>query len=209
MTLIAVTDHDFDSAYGIRVFSYRFPGTWKGIRVLKGIEFSIRDGGRVKVPPAIQLKDIDICLAGFHTPNRKVGNDPEKCTDDLQAALEKYPFIDILTHPTISPYDLQHERAAGLLAEHGVAVEANNSALLLKKEGEERVVSMLKACAANQVPVAVNSDTHAASELGQDELALKAIGKAGVPNDLILTRSVETVLDFVERRRKNKLDYKD
>ena len=103
----------------------------------------------------------------------------------------------------------ERPRAAGLLAEHGVAVEANNRSLLLKKEDEERVVSMLKACAANRVPVAVNSDTHAALELGQDELALKAVGKAGVPNDLILTRSVETVLDFVERLRKNKLNYKD
>jgi putative hydrolase len=209
MSLIAVTDHDFDGAYGTRVLSYRFPGTWKGIRVLKGIELSIRDGGVVKLPPAIQLKDMDICLAGFHATNRGPGNDPEKCTDDLQAALEKYPFIDILTHPTIAPYDLQHQRAARLLAEHGVAAEANNSSLLLAKEEESRVVSMLSACAQAGVPVAINSDTHAAPELGQDELALQAVGKAGVPDELILTRSVESVLDFVEKRRKNKLDYKD
>ena len=209
MTLIAVTDHDFDAAYGTRVFSYRFPGTWKGIRVLKGIEFSIRDGGEVKIPPAIKLGNLDICLAGFHATNRKAGHHPEKCTDDLQAALERYPFIDILTHPTITPYDLQHERAAKLLAEHGVAAEANNSSLLLKKENEERVVSMLSACAGHGVPVAVNSDTHAAPELGQDQLALKAVEKAGVPDELILTRSVESVLDFVERRRKNKLDQED
>jgi len=209
MELIAVTDHDFDAAYGTRVFSYRFPGTWKGIRVLKGIELSIRDGGVVKIPSAIKLKDLDICLAGFHATNRKSGNDPGKCTDDLQAALEKYPFIDILTHPTIAPYDLQHRRAAGLLAEHGVAVEANNSSLLLGKEEEARVVSMLSACAGEGVPVAVDSDTHAAPELGQDEAALKAVGKAGVPDELILTRSVESVLAFVEKRRNNKLDYED
>ncbi len=205
MTLIAVTDHDFDAGYGIRVLSYRFPPIWKGIRVLKGIELSIRDGGQVRVPSAVKLKDIDICLAGFHATNRKTGGDPRKCTDDLQAALENYPFIDILTHPTISPYDLEHERAAGLLAEHGVAVEANNSSLLLKKEAEDRVVSMLRACAGRRVPVAVNSDTHTAPELGGDQLALRAVAKAGVPDDLILTRSVESVLDFVEKRRTNKL----
>jgi putative hydrolase len=209
MSLIAITDHDFDAAYGTRVFSYRFPGTWKGIRVLKGIELSIRDGGQVKIPSAVKLKDLDICLAGFHATNRKIGHDPVKCTDDLQAALQRYPFIDILTHPTIAPYDLQHERAARLLAEHGVAAEANNSALLLGKEEEPRVVSMLSACARQGVPVAVDSDTHAAPELGGDELALQAVEKAGVPEDMILTRSVESVLDFVEKRRKNKLDYQD
>jgi putative hydrolase len=208
MDLIAITDHDFDSGYGIRVFSYRFPSTWKGIRILKGMELSIRDGGQVRVPPAVKLQDIDICLAGFHTTNRRAGGDPGQCTDDLQAALENYPFNDILTHPTISPYDLQHERAAKLLAEHGVAAEANNSSLLLGKEDEDRVVSMLAACARHRVAVAVNSDTHAAPELGCDELALQAVEKAGVPDDLILTSSVETVLDFVESRRKNKLDYK-
>ena len=209
MSMIAVTDHDFDGAYGTRVLSYRFPGTWKGIRILKGIELSIRDGGVVKLPPAIKLEDMDICLAGFHATNRKTGNDPEKCTNDLQAALEKYPFIDILTHPTIAPYDLDHQRAARLLAEHGVAAEANNSSLLLGKEEESKVVSMLSACAQAGVPVAVNSDTHAAPELGQDQLALQAVEKAGVPAGLILTRSVESVLDFVERRRKNKLDHED
>lgn len=208
MSLIAVTDHDFDGAYGIRVLSYRFPDTWKGIRILKGIELSIRDGGVVKLPPAIKLKDLDICLAGFHDTNRKSGNHPGKCTDDLQIALEKYPFIDILTHPTIAQYDLQHQRAAGLLAEHGVATEANNSSLLLGKEEEPRVVSFLSACAQAGVPVAVNSDTHAAPELGQDQEALQAVEKAGVPDELILTRSVESVLEFVEKRRKNKLDYK-
>lgn len=205
MTLIAITDHDFDAGYGIRVLSYRFPEVWRGIRILKGIELSIRDGGQVRIPDAVKLKDIDICLAGFHATNRKTGGDPQKCTDDLQVALENYPFIDILTHPTIAPYDLQHERAARLLAKHGVAVEANNSSLLLGKEDEDRVVSMLRACAGCQVTVAVNSDTHAASELGRDESALRAVAKAGVPDNLILTRSAESVLDFVERRRKNKL----
>jgi len=206
MSLIAVTDHDFDAAYGIRVFSYRFPGTWKGIRVLKGIELSIRDGGVVKIPSAVKLKDLDICLAGFHATNRKIGRDPEQCTNDLQTALENYPFIDILTHPTIAPYDLQHQRAAGLLAEHGVAAEANNSALLYGKEEEAGLVSLLSACAQAGVPVAVNSDTHTAVELGQDQAALQAVAKAGVPDELILTRSIESVLDFVEKRRRNKLD---
>jgi putative hydrolase len=204
MTLIAITDHDFDSAYGTRVFSYRFPDTWEGIRVLKGVELSIRDGGQVKVPRAIKLEDIDIVLAGFHATNRKIGGDEEKCTDDLQAALENCPFIDILTHPTIAPFDLQHERAAKLLAKHGVAVEANNSSLLLKKEEEHRVVSMLSACARNRVAVAVNSDTHAAPELGSDQLALRALEKAGVPEELVLTSSVERVLDFIEKRRRYK-----
>jgi putative hydrolase len=204
LTLIAITDHDFDSAYSTRVLSYRFPGTWNGIRVLKGIELSIRDGGKVNLPHAVKLTDMDIILAGFHATNRKIGGDAEKCTDDLQAALENYPFIDILTHPTISPYDLSHERAAKLLAKHGVAAEANNSSLLLGKENEDRLVSMLSACARHKVPVAVNSDTHAAPELGRDELALKAVEKAGVPSDLILTSSEERVLNFVEKRRVNK-----
>lgn len=205
MELVAITDHDHGKGTGIRVLSYRFPKTYEGLRVLAGIEFSIRDGGVLEVPAAVKLEDLDICLAGFHQTGRTIRDDPRRCTDDLERLLDRYPFVDILVHPTMIGFELEPERTAALLARHGVAVEANNSALRYAKEHPERLARLLRCCVARGVMVAVDSDAHTAPELGADELANRVLEQAGVPDELVLTASVARVEQFIEQRRRHKL----
>ena len=149
----------------------------------------------------MKLGDLDICLAGFHESDRTRRCDPVGCTDELEAMLAAFPFVDLLTHPTIRGYHLEHERAARLLARHGLAVEANNAALTYAKEDPEELRDFLSVCAGEGVPVAVNSDAHAASEIGEHDLARQVVEAAGVPEELVLTDSVERVLAFVEKRK--------
>ena len=204
MSMVAITDHDVAPGHAIRVFSYRFPPTWKGLRVLKGIELSIRDGGKLRIPPAIQIQDLDLCLAGFHPDGRTTRNNPKACIEDLGSLLARYPFIDILTHPFIKGFELEPEPCADLIAQHGAAVEVNNSALRYGKENPDKLLALLALCKARRIPVAVNSDTHAADELGNDQEALGLLAQADFPEDLILNASAERVLSFIESRRARK-----
>jgi putative hydrolase len=204
MSMLAITDHDGGNGHAIRVLSYRFPKEWQGVHVLAGIEFSILDDGKLKLPKSVHIDELDICLAGFHPDSRTIKNNPKKCTDDLEAVLNNYPFIDIISHPTLTGYDLEHERCAKILARHGVAMEVNNSSLRYEKEKKENLLSLLGYCVSNRVPVAVNSDAHTAVELGQDEMTRPLLKQAAVPAELIINSSVDQALAFIDKRRANK-----
>ncbi len=206
MKLIAITDHDVSPGPALRVFSYRFPSNWKGLRVLKGIELSIRDRGMLRIPSHLKIQDLDLCLAGFHPEGRKARNNPKACIEDLGALLARYPFIDLITHPFIQGFELEPEPLADLLAQHGVAAEINNSALRYGKENPEKLLALLVLCKDRGIPVAVNSDTHVATELGNDEQALSLLAQVSFPEALVLNREEKRVLDFVEARRCRKVD---
>ena len=133
MSLVAITDHDFGCGTRTRVQSYRFPKEWNGVRVLSGIELSVRDGGHVHIPEKVRMDSLDLCLLAFNAEVRTIRDDPVRCTDELEFALRSSPFVDILAHPTIHGFDLDHERAARLLSRYGVAMEVNNCSLRYEK----------------------------------------------------------------------------
>ena len=83
-------------------------------------------------------------------------------------------------------------------------MEVNNSALRYGKENPDKLLALLALCKARRIPVAVNSDTHVADELGNDQEALGLLAQADFPEDLILNASAERVLSFIESRRARK-----
>jgi putative hydrolase len=204
MSLVAITDHDFGRGTRIRVQSYRFPKEWNGVRVLTGIELSVRDGGQVQIPDKVRMEDLDLCLLAFNAEVRTIRDDPVRCTDELESVLRNNPFVDILAHPTIQGFDLDHERTASLLSRYGVAMEVNNCSLRYAKADREATLDLLQKCIHHGVQVAVSSDAHTATELGGDEMALPLLEEAGLPDELLLSKNAERVLAFVEKRRARK-----
>ncbi|MBN2496598.1 MAG: PHP domain-containing protein [Deltaproteobacteria bacterium] len=205
MRCVAITDHDDEPAAAVRVLSYRFPREWEGLRVLAGIELGIRDGGRIRIPHPVKLRDLDICLAGFHANSRERNDlEAEELTDELEYALAHYPFIDVISHPTIRGFALEPERTARLAARHGAALEVNNCSLRYGKEEPERVLALLDAARRHGCLVAIDSDAHTVAELGGDEKARPLVEQAGIPAERIVNRSLEAVVEFVEARRRFK-----
>ncbi|HOX45225.1 MAG TPA: PHP domain-containing protein [Myxococcota bacterium] len=201
LEVLAITDHDEGPGTATRVLSYRFPREWQGVRLLVGLELCIRAGGALKLPSAVKLADLDVCLAGFHPTGRARGDGPERLAADLAAALAGHPYLDVITHPTIRPFPLRPEDAARLAAQAGVALEVNNCALRYGKERREDVLAMLRACQRHGTQVVVSSDTHALPELGQDELARPLLAEAGLDPALWVNSTAERALAFVEARR--------
>jgi len=201
---MAITDHG--RAVGGRltsVFFERFRPPDDGIRLYKGIELNILDEkGTVDVEWEF-MPFIDLLLLGVH-PNLEPCFSKEYYTDMVITALDKNPFIDILSHPNDPMYKLDYRRVANKVKKAGMALELNNSKILYKRSTVEDALDLIHACGEAGCLMAVNSDTHALQELGRDEEVRPLLEKAKFPEDLIVNRTADAAERFIEGRRRLK-----
>jgi len=198
---MAITDHG--CAVGGRltsVFFERFQSPYPDLKLYKGIEHNILDEqGTVDVEWTI-MPFVDILLLGVH-PNLPAGRSKKHYTDMVIAALDKNPFIDILSHPNDPMYPLDYRKVAKKAKETGIALELNNSKILYKRSTVEEALELVHACKEAGCLMAVNSDTHAIQELGRDDAVRPLLEKAKFPAELIVNRTLETTKRFIEGRR--------
>jgi putative hydrolase len=199
---LAITDHGLAVGGGhlTSVFFERFQPPYDDIKVYKGIELNLLDGkGTVDVSWQF-MPFIDVLLLGVH-PNLPADRSKKFYTDMVLAALDRNPFIDILSHPNDPMYPLDYLKIARRAKTTGVALELNNSKVLYKRSTVEDAFELIYACKEAGCSMAVNSDTHAIQELGRDDEVRPLIEKAGFPAELIVNRTIETTERFIEGRR--------
>jgi len=201
MKAIAITDHGPTlKGHLTSVFFERFRSPDPALRVLKGIECNITDSeGSIDVPHDY-LPFIDIILLGIH-PNTPQGQTREAYTDLLVKAIRKNPMVDIITHPNDPAYPVDYLRLAKVAAMEGVALEINNSKVLYARCRIEEAEALIAACKEAHCRIAVNSDTHAIHELGDDSSVAPLLARASFPQELIVNRDISTALEFIEKRR--------
>ncbi len=200
----AVTDHGQTLGGRLNsVFFERFESPDPSIRIFKGVECNLLDEkGAIDLPRAY-LKYLDIVLCGIH-PNIAKGLSSGSYTDMLLRALRLNPEIDIITHPNDPVYPVDYRRLAEGAKESGCVLELNNSKVRYARSSESEAVELIAACRECGCPIAVNSDTHAILELGDDSAVVPLLEKTGFPEELIVNRSIDAALDFAERRRIHK-----
>jgi putative hydrolase len=202
----AVTDHGLTMGGRLNnPFFERFKSPCPDVKILKGVECNLLDESGTIDVPRIYMPFIDIVLLGIH-PNTEKGLGREKYTDMLVEAIHKNPCVDIITHPNDPHYPLDYRRLAREAKSRGVALELNNSKILYARSEAGEARSLIKACLEEGCSIAVNSDTHAIHELGADESVRPLLAAADFPEELIVNRSEESALEFVESRRKNKVN---
>jgi putative hydrolase len=198
---MAITDHG--RAVGghlTSVFFERFRPPFDDIKIYKGIEHNVlNESGAIDVEWPI-MPFVDILLLGVH-PNLTSGRSKDYYTDMAIAALDKNPFIDILSHPNDPMYPLDYKVLAKKARETGLALELNNSKILYKRSTIEDALELIHACREAGCLMVVNSDTHALLELGRDEAVRPLLEKAKFPAELIVNRDLETTERFIEGRR--------
>jgi putative hydrolase len=201
---MAITDHGLAVKGRLTsVFFERFKPPFNDIRLYKGIELNIIDAkGAVDVEWQF-MPFIDILLLGVH-PNLKSGCSRQFYTDMVLAALDKNPFVDILSHPNDPMYPLDYLKVAQKAKEAGMALELNNSKILYKRSTVDDALELIFACKEAGCMMAVNSDTHAIQELGRDDEVRPLLRQARFPEELIVNRTLETTERFIEGRRKLK-----
>ena len=156
-----------------------------GIVLLQGIECNIGPDGNPDLPPDV-LKDLDIVIASVHDSLRMKG---EEMTQRVLAAIH-HEHVDILGHPTgrlllrREPSDLDLPAIFRAAADQHVALEINSSPSRLDLSD----TNCRKARDAGAV-FAINSDAHAADELGEIRLGIATARRGWLTaEDIVNTR---------------------
>ncbi len=202
---MAITDHGPGVGEGrlTSVFFERFRSPFYDIRLYKGLELNVMpERGTVDVVWQF-MPFIDILLMGVH-PNLQTGQSREFYTDLTLAALENYPFIDIVTHPNDGTYPLDYRLLAQSAKRLGMAIELNNSKVSYRRSTAEEALELIYACKEAGCLMAMNSDTHALLELGGDDTVRPLLEKARFPMERVVNRSVDATSKFIESRRELK-----
>jgi putative hydrolase len=207
LAAMAITDHGLAVGNGrlTSVFFERFKCPYNDIVLYKGIELNLLDDkGNIDIVWQF-MPFIDILLLGVH-PNLPPHGSREQYTTMLCAAIDKNPYIDIITHPNDPAYPLDYLRLAQKAKEYGIALELNNSKILYNRGTVEDTLELVAACKQAGCLVAVNSDTHALHELGRDEAVRPILDRARFPADRIVNRDLESAAAFIAGRRGLKSD---
>jgi len=203
----AVTDHGLTMGGRLNnPFFERFKSPCPDVKILKGVECNLLDEHGTIDVPRVFMPFIDIVLLGIH-PNTEKNLGREKYTDMLVAAIHKNPCVDIITHPNDPHYPVDYRKLAHEAKSRGVALELNNSKILYARSEIGEAELLIKACLDEGCQIAVCSDTHAIHELGTDESVQPLLKAVNFPEELIVNRTEEAALEFIESRRKNKAEF--
>jgi putative hydrolase len=200
---IAVTDHGLTLGGRLTsTFFDRLKSPYADLTLYKGIELNVLDEqGKVDLPRQY-LPHIDILLLGLHPNLAPLSR--ERNTGALIAAIEKNHCIDIISHPNDPVYPVDYARLAQAARRAGVALELNNSKILYSRSTVDDTLKLVQTCKEIGCLMAVNSDTHAILELGDDSAVRPLLDKVKFPEELIVNRTAESAAHFIEGRRGRK-----
>jgi len=143
------------------------------------------------------LEEFDFVVASIHT---RFGQDN---TYRLLRAIEN-PYVNLIGHPTGKAYGsregypLNMEQIINLAKETGTALELNTFRADLSPE-------MVRKCVEKGLLVAIVTDAHAPSHLRYLKIGLGLARRGWAKKeDILNTRTVEEIKEFVRRKRYNR-----
>lgn len=203
--LFAITDHgpDMDDAPHEWHFSNMpvIPRIIDGVGILYGIEANIKNiKGETDCSENLSKK-LDIVLAGFHPPvMTSLG-----LVDNTQALIATITsgIVQMITHPGNPKFPIDIAEVAKAAAYSNVALEMNNSSFLHSRMGSEKnCIEIAKAVRDAGGLIALGSDSHIASSLGNFDKVLDVLARIEFPEERILNATPKRVLDFLKSHGK-------
>jgi putative hydrolase len=193
---IAVTDHGPALPGGASVVYFMsIQRVAKGIRlplrIITGVEDDIKNKkGELTLPPDV-LEGLEIVMTGCHPETWIAGQNLRVRTEAVANAIGS-GFVKVLTHPVGTYYEIDLEEVLAAARQNGTALELNASKL------SQRVLAakFLERCAAENVPIVVNTDAHMADEVGEFASVKDLLGEVGFPERLVVNRSIESICGF-------------
>lgn len=204
MEMIALTDHG--PAMKGAPFLYHFgnlkviPETLYGVRILKGAEVNIlNSSGEVDLPEKY-LKQLDFVLAGFHD----ICITPTSVEEHTQAVINilKNPFIDAVSHPGNPQFQVDIDKVVLAAKEYDKPIEINNHSFHGGRKGsDENCLEFVRKCKQYKVNIVCGSDAHISFDIGKFDRVIEVIAEAGMPEDLILSSSVDKFENYLNQKR--------
>lgn len=200
LRLVGMTDHGPALPGGPHPYHFaalRFvPESLHGVRILRGVEANILEGGRLDLADEI-LGSLDLVMAGFHEECGFDGRGAAANTRALLAVLEQ-SRVKVIAHPGNPVFPLDYEAVARKAAETGTALEINNSSFSLSRKGSEgNCMAIARLCARFGTPVTLGSDAHIAQGVGEFAVALNAVRQAGIVWEQVVNRTLESTIAFL------------
>ena len=200
IALLGMTEHGPETPGTCDPFYFKaldsIPRVLYGVHLLFGCELNVTNTGKIGLKNNI-MKKLDYAVAGLHTCCYKDAG-IEQNTDNVIAFM-KHPKVFFISHPDDSRTPLNYERLAEAARDNHVALEVNCSsfAKASRVEVRENYLKMLDICEKLSVPIIVSSDAHDPSRVARFKPALQLLKELQFPEELILTRDEQAVLDFI------------
>ncbi|MBI2374331.1 MAG: hypothetical protein HYV07_10090 [Deltaproteobacteria bacterium] len=216
LTYLAITDHSQTAAYAggltpeklleqrARIDALNSGAKGSSCWLLRGVESDILATGALDYS-STELSGLDVVVASVHD---RAAQGREAMTERLVTAASN-PFTDVVGHPTgrlllgaRRPADFDLDRFLDSCARNGTAVELNASPQRLDLEADA-----LARAKERGVMVSIGADAHSPEALDHLELGIYVARRAGLsPEDVLNTRSLEALREWLTGRRKRSLD---
>jgi putative hydrolase len=203
---LAITDHGLTLGGHLNgPFFDRLQDPVPGVKLLKGVECNVlNDGGHIDLPMQ-WIQHLDVVLVGLH-PNLKGILSRRHTTDMLVTTLERNPHVDIVTHPNSPDFMVDFEPVARTALKYGIALELNNSKSRPGYCTDEVTRELIEVCKDVGCAMAVSSDAHTITEIGDDSYVRDFLEEADFPEDLIVNRTLESTMEFLGLRRQRRAE---
>ncbi len=205
---VAITDHGPALPGGPHLYHFmalRFiPLFIDGVRVLRGVEANILAGGKLDLEEKALLQ-LDIVLAGLHDGCGYSGASATEHTRAMLQAME-HPEVDIISHPGNPVYPVDYAAIVEQAVRTGTALEINSSSFSVsRKNSAPNCLKIARLCAEKGALIAVGSDAHISSAVGEFTDAIDALKHAGVKQEQVVNRSLENLVAFLQREGRRNL----
>lgn len=210
LELLALTDHGPKTVggpvEGYFFIAALFPRRFGEVEVLMGCEANIMDiEGRLDLPERY-LKRLDIVIAGLHREAGWVETSREKNTQAMIAAM-KNPYVDVISHPYSTRYEVDMGQLVAASYEYGVPLEVNCLHLSHYEQGGidvKAVREMIQRVRDYRWKLVISSDAHMASMIGDDAIIDRLHLSRLLSPDIILNTSREAVQTFLTGKRETR-----
>ena len=179
------------------------PDVLSGVRLLRGAEVNLMDWDGTLDLPGATLGKLDFVIASMHPPCLKPGTIKEHT--EAWLSLARNPLVDCLGHTgqVEFPYDVG--TVVRVCKETGTLMEINNNSFVARPGSHENCLAIAACCAAQGVPVVVNTDAHWAGQVGHADHAIDLLQSIHFPEELIINADLGRLSDWFWKRKKIKL----
>lgn len=191
LKFLGISEHQYDE-YGVGAHYFGIgnlgiiPKQIGTLRILKGVELNILDGGKIDIS-MVPIKRLDYTIASMHRFAYDVNHSMEENTLAYQNICQ-LNYVKILGHIDRDGYPIDYRQVIEAAKLHGKIIELNNSSLVNDKDRHifERDLMILDLCKEFKCPIIINSDAHIRYEIGNYEKAYQVIETNDFPHNLIM-----------------------
>ncbi|MCK9478396.1 MAG: PHP domain-containing protein [Firmicutes bacterium] len=199
---IAITDHAPALPDGAHLYHFQnmvvLPRKMNGVIILRGVECSFLNSDADLDLDDKLLSSLDIVIASLHRPVYSPKDENEH-TEVLARACEN-PNIDILGHIGREKTEFDIELVVKKAKANGKLIEINSSSLTGKRAAK-RCLQVAKMCKEHSVPIALTSDSHISSNVGNVDLSIQLLKKINFDERLVVNSTFENLKSYFGGRK--------